>query len=121
MGPIVERAIAQQVAKFAAICRPVRCSRSRSRGAKPETPGLSLVCQILQRYRLSTTSKQFMAMILENSDEGDILRVLYGSKFPHSEVPGKEDTCTLIGSALMKIWGGVFWVSYEPTRESLCF
>jgi hypothetical protein len=93
-----------------------------SRGTKPETRGLSLVRQILQRYRLTTTSKQFMAMIPENFDEGDILRVLYGSKFPHEmrKVPGKEDTCTLIGSALMKIWGGSR-VSYEPTRESLCF
>jgi hypothetical protein len=53
-----------------------------SRGAKPETPGLSLVRQILQRYRLNTTSKQFMAMIPENFDEGGILRVLYGKKIP---------------------------------------
>jgi hypothetical protein len=62
-----------------------------------------------------------MAVIPENSDEGDILRVLDGAKFPHvlRKVPGKEDTCTLISSALMKIWG-VSWVSYEPTRESLC-
>jgi hypothetical protein len=62
-----------------------------------------------------------MAMIPENSDEGDILRVLYGAKFPHvlRKVPGKEDTCTLIGSALMKIWGGLLGKLGAYPRKSV--
>jgi hypothetical protein len=62
-----------------------------------------------------------MAMIPENSDEGDILRVLYGSKFPNvlRNVPGKEDTCTLIGSALMKSLGGLLGKLRAYPRKSV--
>jgi Heterokaryon incompatibility protein (HET) len=52
-------------------------------------------------YRLSITSQNFVAMVPETSEEGDILCILYGSSFPHvlRKVAGKEDTYTLVGSA----------------------
>jgi hypothetical protein len=52
-------------------------------------------------YRFSTTAKNFMAMIPDIAEEGDILCVLYGSDVPHvlRKVPGEEETYTMVGTA----------------------
>jgi hypothetical protein len=53
------------------------------------------------KYKLSLTSKGFISMVPDLSEDGDNLCVLYGSKFPHvlRKVPGKEDTYKLVGIA----------------------
>jgi hypothetical protein len=52
-------------------------------------------------YRFCTTVNGFMAMIPDIAEAGDVLCVLYGSKYPHvlRKVPEKEDTYTLVGTA----------------------
>jgi hypothetical protein len=52
-------------------------------------------------YRFCTTVNAFMAMVPDIAEAGDILCVLYGSKYPHvlRKVPEKEDTYTLVGIA----------------------
>jgi hypothetical protein len=64
-------------------------------------PRLHTELPLYSNYKFSTTAKDFMGMIPGTAEEGDILCVLYGSKFPHvlRKVLGKEDTYELVGIA----------------------
>jgi hypothetical protein len=52
-------------------------------------------------YSLISTTNNYIAMVPNIAQEGDVLCVLYGSRLPHvvRKVPGNEDTCTLVGTA----------------------
>jgi hypothetical protein len=64
-------------------------------------PRLHTSLPLYSNYKFSTTAKDFMGMIPDTAEDGDILCVLYGSKFPHvlRKVIGKEDTYVLVGIA----------------------